>query len=64
MNREPIYQEKTEGPTPNGGSYSIAYYFNNKMQSIDKEAATRMIIVEYDEKGQRVAETYAIANNG
>ena len=41
--------ERREGPTPNGGAYSIAYYL----------ADGSMEIVEFDAKDQAIHRTYS-----
>ncbi len=49
--------EKLDNPTPNGGDYSIAYYYNDN-GPCEKDKATRMNIVEYKKGGIRINEHY------
>lgn len=53
-----LYCERHDGPTPYGGDYSIAYYFNAEGEPCPKEMAKRMRIVEYTSEGERVNEVY------
>ncbi len=53
----PRYMEKLDNPTPNGGDYSIAYYYNDN-GPCEKDKATRMNIVEYKKGGIRINEHY------
>lgn len=57
---DPRYTERADGPTINGGTYSIAYYYDLQGNPCRKEEAARVNIVEYTEKGERLNETYAI----
>ena len=49
--------ERTEGPTPNGGSYAIAYFSRDRIP-VDKSVATEVEIVEHDAQGGVVFRTY------
>ena len=51
-------KESREGPTPNGGVRSEAYYSNDQGEPVDKSVATRIEIVEYDAEGKVVGRTY------
>lgn len=53
------YTERHDGPTPSGGDYSVAYYYNDD-GPCTKEQATRVNIVEYTKKGKRINEVYGI----
>ena len=50
--------ERHEGPTPNGGSYSVAYYLTSTGQLIDKSLARRIKIEEYDADDNLIWRTY------
>ena len=52
-----ICKERTDGPTPNGGSYSEIYYRDDDGNPADKKAATRCEIVEYDAEGRIISST-------
>ena len=51
-------EETKEGPTPNGGVKSIAYYTDAQDLPVPKERASKVIIVEYDSSGKAIARTY------
>ena len=46
--------EKKVWKTPNGGDYSIVYYFDNDGNDADKSVATNCLCVEYDKNGETV----------
>ncbi len=52
-------QTRTEGPTPNGGAYSIAYWFDDNNNPVDKEQAQKAEIIEFSNNGQQISRTYA-----
>jgi hypothetical protein len=51
-------QERIDGPTPNGGVYSIAYFSDDDGDPTSKQKATRMEIVEFDREGNQLFRTY------
>ena len=51
-------EERFEGPTPNGGVVSIAYYLDDDRQLVPKSQATNVEIVEEDDTGDIVFRTY------
>ena len=57
---DPRFTERGDGPTINGGAYSIAYYYDHEGNPCKKESAARVNIVEYTENGERLNETYAL----
>lgn len=57
---DPRFTERGDGPTINGGAYSIAYYYDQQGNPCPKEEAARVNIVEYTENGERLNETYAL----
>ena len=57
---DPRFTERGDGPTINGGAYSIAYYYDKEGNPCKKEIAARVNIVEYTENGDRLNETYAL----
>lgn len=54
----PATSERKDGPTPNGGAYSIAYFQNEKGEATTKDKATRMEIVEFSKAGIELHRTY------
>lgn len=52
--------ETHAAPTPNGGAYSTAYYYDANHMPCKKEEARYRNIVEYSEFGERINETYGI----
>ena len=57
---DPRYMERNDNPTPNGGDYSIAYYYDKDGEPCGKDKAHRVNIVEYKTGGIRVNEVYAM----
>jgi hypothetical protein len=54
--------ERQKGPTPNGGSYSIAYFKNEDGEPTTKKKARSVEIVEFDENGKAIFRTYGQIN--
>ena len=57
---ELVYCERHEGPTPNGGAYSEAHYYDSKRLLCPPCEAMYINIVEYSAKGRRINETYGL----
>lgn len=53
-----LTQERLDGETPAGGTYSIAYYLNEKNEPCDKSVAKKVNVVEYDKDDNRITESY------
>lgn len=51
-------ETRTDGQTPNGGTYSIAYWQNENGQPVDQSVAVRVEVIEYDQNGEQVWRTY------
>lgn len=51
-------EESRDGPTPNGGVKSTAFYQDAEGKPAEKGVATNVLIVEYDEKGNSIHRTY------
>lgn len=51
--------ERVDGPTPNGGDYSIAYYYDEQNRPCKKAVAYLVNIVEYTKDGEYVNSTTA-----
>ena len=56
---DPRYMEMRDNPTPNGGDYSIAYYYDDD-GPCEKSKANRVNIVEYKKGGIRINEHYGL----
>lgn len=54
------YTERIDGTTPNGGDYSIAYYYDDNKMPCEKARAKSVQIVEYTKDGSRINEIYCI----
>lgn len=54
------YMEWSDNPTPSGGDYSIAYYYDEKGELCEKAKAEMVNIVEYKKGGERINEHYGI----
>ena len=52
-------ETRTEGPTPAGGAYAIAYWFDSDGRPCEPADARSVEVVEYDEAGHAIARTYA-----
>ena len=52
------FSESHIGPTPNGGAYSTAYYYDNNGMPCKRNEASFMNIVEYSLEGERINESY------
>jgi hypothetical protein len=50
--------ERVDKPTPNGGDYSIAYFYDKDRQPCSKADAVYIDIVEYTKDGKRVNEAH------
>lgn len=59
MYKETPYTERSDNPTPSGGDYSIAYFYDKNGRPCTKNNAVRVNIVEYKSGGIRINETYA-----
>lgn len=56
---DPRYTETHYGRTPNGGDYSIAYYYDKDGNPCRKNEASAVNIIEYSKEGHRINENYA-----
>ena len=50
--------KRLDEPTPNGGSYSEIYYFNDKGEIVDEMSATRCVIRECTKDGELLNEIW------
>ena len=51
-------EQRMDGPTPNGGAYSIIYYQNADGGSTSKDKAQKAEIVEFSSSGKQIFRTY------
>jgi hypothetical protein len=51
-------EERKDGPTPNGGVYSIAFFRDEAWNPVAKEEATQVEICEFDQAGECIFRTY------
>ena len=58
MDADPQYTERHDGPTPLGGDYSIAYYYDADHNPCEKAKAKHVNVVIYDKDGRRINEVY------
>ena len=57
-----ISPERHEGPTENGGAYSLVYYYNHQSLPCQKEEAAMMEIVEFTEDGRYLKGTFKLVS--
>ena len=55
------FTETHKGPTPSGGAYSTAYFYDEDGCPCKREEASFMNIVEYSVDGTRINEHYGMA---
>ena len=55
------FTETHKGPTPSGGAYSTAYFYDEDGCLCKREEASFMNIVEYSVDGTRINEHYGMA---
>ncbi|WP_299431141.1 hypothetical protein [uncultured Meiothermus sp.] len=51
-------EERQDGPTPNGGVYSIAFFRDEAWNPVAKQHATQVEICEFDQAGECFYRTY------
>jgi hypothetical protein len=57
--------ERQEGATPAGGAYCIAVYVNlETLEEVDRNAATGIVITEYDANDCFLVETVGMLADG
>lgn len=54
------FSEKHDGPTPNGGAFSVGYFYDKNHKPCHRENARFINIIEYDENGIYINETAAL----
>ncbi len=52
-------EERTDGPTPAGGAYAVAYWRAANGDPCPKAEAVRAEVIEFDGRGEPIARTYA-----
>lgn len=56
-------EERLEEETPEGGTHAIAYYQDDLGLTAPKSRATRVMIIEFDPKGEEINRTYGMINS-
>lgn len=51
-------RERLDGPTPNGGVYAIAFFFDKAGNPTTKDKAVRIEICEYNERDECIFRTH------
>ena len=54
------YHQRIEEPTPNGGAYSIAYYYDSEGMPCPAAKASNIEILEFDIHDQIIFRTYGV----
>ncbi len=62
MREGKVFQERTDGPTPHGGTYSIAYFRDEHGRPTLRDDAAIIEIVEYDETDREIFHTRMVQN--
>ena len=57
------FSESHIGPTPTGGAYSTAFFYDENDRPCRREQASYMNIVEYSMEGERINEVYGMKTN-
>jgi hypothetical protein len=52
------YEERIDEPTPEGGTYSIAYFRDKDGSPCQKDKSVAMTVVEYNSKDEPIYRTY------
>lgn len=60
LTQDPRFTERHDGPTPSGGDYSIAYYYDKDGHPCEKKQAASVNIIEFSKEGIRLNETYGL----
>lgn len=55
-----VFWERREGPTPNGGAYSVLYWRGKNGKRATREEAVGGEIVEFSKKGREIHRTYFV----
>lgn len=57
MSKKNLFSERVNSPTPNGGVYSIAYFYDKNGNPCIKRIAARIVIAEFDSKDNTIQTT-------
>jgi hypothetical protein len=49
-NKKELTQARREGPTPNGGAYSIAYFLDANWKPVPRERAEVIEVIEFTQE--------------
>lgn len=50
-------QKRIDEQTPNGGAYSIMFFFDDNDKLVEEKEATKFIVKEYDKNDNIIIET-------
>jgi hypothetical protein len=53
------YTTRTEGPTPAGGAYAVAYWIGPDGARATRETARAVETIEFDDRDREIRRTYA-----
>lgn len=53
-----VFWERKDGPTPNGGDYSVLYWRDKDGRRSTKQEAVGREVVEFNKKGREIYRTY------
>ena len=56
--RNAMTTQRTEGPTPAGGAYAIARFFDDEGRAVDRTQATCIVVTEYTAEDEPIEETW------
>jgi hypothetical protein len=59
MANDPVYSTRTEGPTPAGGAYAVAYWIGPDGARATPATAAAVETVEFDAHDRELRRTYA-----
>ena len=59
---ECCFSERHDNPTPSGGDYSVAYYYDEEDFPCEKDKAFFVRIAEFKKGGIMINETFAMLN--
>ena len=54
------FYKKLDGPTPNGGKYTILYFYDRNGEKTTEKNAVNINAIEYDEEDNVLRTTYLV----
>lgn len=55
--------KRVDGPTPNGGTYMIAYFRDSSGNACSEKDASKVEIVEFESDNNAIARTYGFCES-